>query len=116
MFNVSFQDSKQNWEEYEAGKKKTAEFLKRANNELTRTPANAGQEAVQKELSKKREMHQGLQELQPEVDYLEKVTEKLRLRASEPRQDGLQQDLSELQDSLADTTQSMASKVNVCVV
>ena len=108
------QDSLHSWEDYESARQQIEEFLKKASNELTRTPANAGQDAVQKELATKREMNQVLQELQPTLDQMATLSEKLRQKASPPRQDSLQQDLGDLQDQLTDTNQLMDAKVGAC--
>ena len=108
------QDSLHNWEDYESARQQMEEFVKKANNELSRSPANAGQEAVQKELATKREMNQVLQELQPTLDQMATLSNKLREKASPPRQDSLQQDLGDLQDQLTDTFQLMDAKVGAC--
>ena len=105
------QDSLHNWEDYESARQQIEEFVKKANNELSRSPANAGQEAVQKELATKREMNQVLQELQPTLDQMATLSEKLRQKASPLRQDCLQQNLGDLQDQLTDTIQIMDAKV-----
>ena len=112
---ISFrvQESLHDWEDYESARQQIEEFLKKANNELSRSPANAGQEAVQKELATKWDMHQVLQELQPTLDQMVALTDKLRQKASPHRQEDLQHDLSDLQDKLADTTQQMGAKVEL---
>ncbi len=109
--HLSLKDSKQNWEQYESARQPVTELLKKVNNELSRFPANAGQEAVQKELSKKREMLEQLQMQRPALQQVTQLTGKLQQKASEPRQQGLQQDLVELEETLGDTTQHMDTKV-----
>ena len=110
---LQIQESLHNWKDYESARQQIEEFLKKANNELTRSPANAGQEAVQKELATKRDMHQVLQELQPSLDQMAALIDKLRQKASPPRQEDLQHDLGDLQDRLADTNQQMGARVGV---
>ena len=68
---------------------------------------------MQKELATKREMKHVLQELEPTLDQMAALSEKLCQRASPPRQESLQHDLGELQDQLTDTSKLMDAKASV---
>ncbi len=61
-------------------------------------------------------MHSVLCELQPILDQMAATSDKLSKRASQPRQQGLNTDLTDLQKRLRKTTHLMGDKVNLEVL
>ena len=89
----------------------TLELLREAETEANRSVPPGGQEAIQKELNSKEKILTKLQELSPNVTALHQVGNVLQTMASEPRQEQLRHEISDIEYRYSQLMDKSATRV-----